>query len=409
MDIESASGLLLITLGAVLVLGPLVKRASHQLGVPFSVGYILLGLAAGALLRPSGVLNTPVFTESFSILAQLGVVALLFRVGLRSHTRALIDKLPSAALIWIINVLGTFATGFLLARYGLHWSLETSLVIGTAFTATSIAVSLAAWDELGLANSDTGQTLLDVAELDDLSAAVLLAILLGALPAMLNGDGGLLWNVGSSAVAALGKLSIFILGCYLFAHYLEHTFTHFNRQLSDSPASLTISILGAGLVIAAAADYLGFSIAVGALFAGLAFSRDPDAVHEDGNFTYFYEFLTPFFFIHIGMQTDVRVLLEAVDVGLVLFLAATVSKLAFTALPALRSLTMRDSLNLGVSMIPRAEIALVVMYECRAVDAEIIPPEVFAAVVVVSVLTSIAAPVALRRLLSDQVDARHGP
>lgn len=408
-DIDSASGLLLITLGAVLALGPLIKRISHQLGVPFSVGYILLGLVVGALLRPTGVLTTPMFVESFAVLAQLGVVALLFRVGLRSHTRALIAKLPSAALIWLVNVLGTFAAGYLLARFGLHWSLETSLVIGTAFTATSIAVSLAAWDELGLANSDTGQTLLDVAELDDLSAAVLLAILLGVLPAMLNGDGGLLRHVGMSAVAALGKLSIFILGCYLFAHYLEARFTHFNRQLSDSPASLTISILGAGLAIAAVADSLGFSIAVGALFAGLAFSRDPDAVHEDGNFTYFYEFLTPFFFIHIGMQTDARVLLEAFDVGLVLFLAASISKLVFTTLPALRSLTMRDSLNLGVSMIPRAEIALVVIYECRAVNAEIIPPEVFAAVVMVSLLTSITAPVALRRLLSPQVEARHRP
>ncbi|HMB73874.1 MAG TPA: cation:proton antiporter [Gammaproteobacteria bacterium] len=397
MDFESISGILLCALGAVLILGQLMKRVCSRTGLPASVGFIVLGLVLRSALGPLG--STPFVNDVFSALAQLGVVALLFRVGLRSHTSTLLKRLPDASVIWIVNVLGSFAAGFVAARYGFDWSRETSLVIGVAFSATSIAVSVAIWDELGLAGSEAGATLLDVAELDDLSAAVFLAVLLGILPVLLNGDSGLWLRVGTSSAIVLTKLALFVAGCYLFAHFVEARFTEFNRRLSDTPASLTISILGVGLVIAAVADFLGFSIAIGALFAGLAFSRDPQAVRTDGSFSYFYEFLTPFFFIYIGMQTDLAALAGSMDVGMLLFVVAAVSKLVFTYAPALLSMGTRDAMHLGVSMIPRAEIALVVVYECRAVDPGIVPPEVFAAMVLVSLGTSIVAPITLRRLL----------
>jgi Kef-type K+ transport system membrane component KefB len=400
MDLDSGSGLLLIALGAILALGPLTKGICRRLGTPVSVGYIVLGLILGSVIGPADAASIPIFSGTFSALAQLGVVALLFRVGLRSHTSELLRKLPDASVIWIGNVLGTFAVGFAVSRFGLHWSLETSLVLGTAFSATSIAISLAVWDELGLANSDTGAMLLDVAELDDLSAVVLLAVLLGTLPGMLNGDDSLWIRVGSSSIFVLLKLAIFIAGCYLFAHYLEARFTDFNRRMSDTRVSLTISILGAGLVIAAIADYMGFSSAIGALFAGLAFSRDPEAVRTDGNFTYFYEFLTPFFFIHIGMQVELGMLVDSIDVGLLLLVMAVVSKLVFTIAPALLSMNRRNAVNLGISMVPRAEIALVVIYECQVIDNRIVPPEMFAGIVLVSLATSIVSPIALRRILS---------
>ena len=392
--------MLLITLGAVLILSPLTKGACHRLGLPASVGYIALGLAIGALVKSSGI-SSPVFAGTFEALAQLGVVALLFRVGLRSHTSALLDKIPDASVIWISNVLGSLAIGYVVARYGFQWSVETSLVVATAFSATSIAVSVSVWDEAGKLGSDEGQMVVDVAELDDLSAAVLLAVLLGTLPALLNGEDGIWLRVGTSSLEILFKLALFILGCYLFAHFVEARFTRINRWLSDTPTSLTISILGAGLVIAAFADYLGFSIAIGALFAGLAFSRDPQAVRTDGRFSYFYDFLTPFFFIHIGMQTDLMALINAFDVGLVLFVAAALAKFVFTAAPALLTMNRKDALTLGVSMIPRAEIALVVMYECRALDDRVVSSEVFAGMVLVSLATCIVSPTLLRRMLGS--------
>jgi Kef-type K+ transport system membrane component KefB len=391
--------LLLITLGVVLILSPLTKSACYRAGLPASVGYIVLGLAIGSLVRPWAAALE--FDGAFKVLAQLGVVALLFRVGLRSHISALIDKLPNASLIWIGNVLGSLAVGYAIARFGLNWSVETSLVIATAFSATSVAVSVSVWDELGKIDTDQGQILVDVAELDDLSAAVLLAVLVGTIPTLLNGNDGFWLEVTVASLGSLAKLALFIAGCYLFAHYFESRFTQFNRRASVSESALTIAILGAGLTIAAIADYLGFSLAIGALFAGLAFSRDPEAVHTDARFAYFYDFLTPFFFIYIGMQTDLGTLIRSIDIGLVLFVAAVFAKLVSTVAPALLTMNRNDAITLGVSMIPRAEIALVIMYECRAIDERIVPTEVFAAMVLVSLATCIVSPILLRRLLAN--------
>ena len=123
-------------------------------------------------------------------------------------------------------------------------------------------------------------------------------------------------------------------------------------------------------------------------------------MHTDGRFAYFYDFLTPFFFIYIGMQTDLAALVSTLHIGLVLFIAATFAKLISTAAPALLSMDRSDALALGVSMIPRAEIALVVMYACRAIDERIVPPEVFAGMVMVSLATCIVSPILLRRMLT---------
>ena len=391
--------MLMFVLGAIFVLNPVLGHFCRRMGVPVSVGYIVLGLLLGALLRRFELQSTDV-DSVFAALGSLGVVALLFRVGLRSHTSALLEKLPAASLIWVSNVVGSLLVGFVVAHFVLSWSVETSLIIAVAFSATSVAVSVAVWDETGKLTSSEGQMLVDVAELDDLSAAVLLAVLIGVLPAMLAGHDDLWLQVGSASLVILGKLAVFMSGCYLFAFFLEKRFTSFNARLSESESIMTISILGAGLAIAALADALGFSLAIGALFAGLAFSRDPDAVRTDGRFSYIYDLLTPFFFIHIGMQTDVGALLSTLDIGLVLFIAAAGVKLVSTALPALLSMNRSHALMLGLSMVPRAEIALVVMYTCSAIDPALVPDDVFASMVLVSLATCIVAPVMLRKMLS---------
>jgi len=161
-------------------------------------------------------------------------------------------------------------------------------------------------------------------------------------------------------------------------------------------------VLGAGLTIAAAAGYLGFSLAIGALFAGLAFSRDPQAVHTDAKFSYFYEFLTPFFFIHIGMQVDPGAVVPSLGLAAILFIPAALGKFFGVAAPALRIVKKLDAVLLGLSMIPRTEIAMVVVYQCREFSDNIVPENVFAAMVLVVVMTSIMAPLILRSLLAKQ-------
>ena len=390
---------ILITLGVLLVMSPFVKSLMERIGVPALVGYIMLGFLVSALNHQWSFI-TPAFDNTFSVLAQLGVVALLFRVGLKSHTHALLAKLPTASFIWIGDVLTNLTFGFFVSRYVLALPLETSLAIATAFSATSVAVSVAVWDEMKKLKTSKGQLLLDVAELDDLSGVLLLAVLLAIIPDMQSGEGELLALVSATAFSVTFKLALFIIGCYLFSHYLEAGFTRFSREMEGSTTELTITILGAGLAIAVVAGYLGFSLAIGALFAGLAFSRDPVAVHTDAKFRVFYEFLTPFFFIHIGMHIDPVTLFSSIDLALILFIAATLGKLVGVASPALLTLRKADAILLGISMIPRAEIALVVLYQCRQLGGNIITSEVFSGMVTASVMTSIISPPILRSVMT---------
>lgn len=389
---------LLITLGALLIASPLIKTICDRSRIPPLVGYIALGFLL-RLVDAEWSFVTPAFENTVSLLAQLGVFALLFRVGLKSHTDALLAKLPDAALIWVGDVLTNVVVGFLVSRYLLSLPLGTSLVIATAFSATSVAVSVAAWDDLHRLNTSRGQLLLDVAELDDLSGVLLLAIIVVVIPILGGGDGRLWQQVAWTTSTVVVKLALFTGGCYLFAHYVEARFTHLARRLGSSLTALTIAVLGAGLMVAAIAGYLGFSLAIGALFAGLAFSRDPDAVRTEGRFSNFYEFLTPFFFIQIGMQVHPGAVVGSLGLGAVLFVFAVLGKFVGVAGTAWLSMRGRDAAVLGVSMIPRAEIALVVVYQCSLLEHSIVSREVFSAMVLVSVVTSVASPMLLRRML----------
>jgi len=400
-----SDSILLITLGVLLILSPLVRSLAGRAGLPATVGYIVLGLAVSVIDNQWSFIDST-FEYVFSVLAELGVVALLFRVGLRCHIKGLLAKLPDASLIWCGDVAANLVVGFAVAYYVLDLQLATALVLATAFSATSVAVSVSVWEELDLLNSGRGTLLIDVAELDDLSGVLLLAVLLAIVPVLLSGGSGLLGAASATALFTLLKFSVFVGLCYAFSRYLEENFTQFTRRIGGDGTAFVITILGTGLAISAAAGLLGFSLAIGALFAGLAFSRDPQVVRNEGKFTFFYDFFAPLFFIYIGMRVEPAAFLVAADVGLLLFAAAAAGKLVGVAVPALAMLNRTDALVLGVSMIPRAEIALLVVYQCSLLGEDVVSQEIFAGVVIASILTTIVAPPLTRRLLQGQARAK---
>jgi Kef-type K+ transport system membrane component KefB len=400
-----SDSILLITLGILLILSPLVRTLSERIGLPSTVGYIFLGLSVSAINDQWNFIDGT-FEYVFSVLAELGVVALLFRVGLRCRIKALLAKLPDATLIWCGDVAMNLIAGFTLAYYVLGLQLVTALVIATAFSATSVAVSISVWEELNLLRSNRGTLLIDVAELDDLSGVLLLTVLLAIIPVLLSGESGLLGLASATALVTLVKFLVFVGFCYAFSRYLEEDFTRFNRRIGGNGMGFVIAILGASLAIAAAAGLLGFSLAIGALFAGLAFSRDPQVVRSEGKFAFFYDFFAPLFFIYIGMQVEPNAFLVAADIGLLLFAVAAAAKLVGVGVPSLLMLKRTDALALGISMVPRSEIALLVVYQCSLLGEDVVSQEIFAGVVIASILTSIVAPPVARKLLRSHANSK---
>ncbi len=159
-------------------------------------------------------------------------------------------------------------------------------------------------------------------------------------------------------------------------------------------------VAGFGFAIAAVAGLLGLSLAMGAFFAGLVFSRDPKAVKLDSSFGTLYDFFVPFFFVAIGFKVTPKSLTGALGLAGVLFAVAVLGKLIGNgALSLIIFIRKESSTLLAISMVPRAEIAMVIMERGKELGDGAVSDQVFSAMVLVSLATCFLSPVFLRWLL----------
>lgn len=390
--------LAVLVIGLIAVATAPVRIGLDRLGVPDIVGYLALGL--GLSLADAGFpFLSGEIRHGLETLAAVGVVILLFRVGLESHPQKLIAQLPRASLALVGNVLASLALGYAAARFLIGTGLLPALFVAVAFSATSVGVSLAVWRSEGAIDSDEGALLLDLAELDDLAAVLMLALLLALAPAIQGlSDGSTVPGVLGLTGWLLLKLAGFAALCLAFAHYVEARFTAWLDRF-DSLAGSIVPVAGSAFVIAALAEVLGFSLAIGALFAGLAFSRDPKRVRLDRAFESLYRFFVPFFFVGIGLEVAVGALGTSLMLGALLLVVAILAKVVGTALPLVAATGGGGALLIGASMVPRAEIAMIVMERGRALGEWAVSPELYGAMVVVSLGTCLITPPMVRHLI----------
>jgi Kef-type K+ transport system membrane component KefB len=389
--------LVILLVGCIIVLAILVRSCFTRAGLPPLVGFMVLGFVL-SLADFHHTFLSPWAREIFKLLAELGIITLLFRVGLESNIFKLLRQLRRASYIWISGVCLSAALGFGIAYYVVDLALIPSMFIAIALTATSLGVSAGIWQEAGAINSPTGELLIDVAELDDISAIFFMALLFAIAPVLETGGGVVLPLLGRTTVLLVVKLVVFGAGCYLLAHFLEQHLTKFFQKIGSPPAPMLV-VVGIGFVIAALADLMGFSVALGAFFAGLVFSRDPDSVNIDASFGSLFELFSPFFFIGIGLNLNPNLLFGALGLGLLLLVAAIPGKVVGHGAPTWFALGGSGAVLLGVSMVPRAEIALIIMEQGVELGPWALPPEAYAAMVMVSAITCLFPPLIVRSLL----------
>jgi Kef-type K+ transport system membrane component KefB len=158
-------------------------------------------------------------------------------------------------------------------------------------------------------------------------------------------------------------------------------------------------LVGIGFIIASLADLGGFSLAIGAFFAGLVFSRDDEVVKRESSFMPLYELFSPFFFIGIGLQVDPVALGSGLKMGIVLAALAFVSKILGNGLPVWFLRGIPSAALIGISMVPRAEITMVIMQHGLNQGSWAMPPRVFNAMVMVTILTCTISPILVQTLL----------
>ncbi|MEM7054514.1 MAG: cation:proton antiporter, partial [Pseudomonadota bacterium] len=243
-----------------------------------------------------------------------------------------------------------------------------------------------------------GSLLLDVAELDDLSTIILMALLVALAPMIIAGDSLMQASVSMILLQIFLTLLAFLVLAAIFSRWLEPRLTAFfeRREIDHEPVILVIAC---GFVIAALAEAAGLSLAIGAFLAGLAFSRDNLISRERPIIQGMYDFFTPFFFVGLGLMVSPGAFAYALVPGLLLLIAAVAGKLLGAGLPAVLKLGTGGGLLMAVSMVPRSEIAMVVMQHGVSVG---VSEQAFAAMLIAAtgtvLLTSIVLPWLLQKL-----------
>lgn len=396
----------ILFVGMIIVISIFIKYGFDLIGVPALIGYFALGIIVKYLdnqllfLKSEGI-------EIVEFLADLGIIALLLKIGLESKLSRLIKLLPKASIIWVGDVLVSGAAGFFTSYYLIGWDLIPSLFVGTACTVTSVGMSANVWDEMGVIKSDTGQTLLDVAEMDDISGILLMGILFSIAPLLQNETVEML---GTQILSTIGvfllKLTLVGLICILFARFIGERLIETLNKLHGGKSRILV-IVGIGLMAAAISGLLGFSFAIGAFLIGVLLSSNPSKVKLDASFEALYALFVPFFFINIGMNVELSALLTIENSLLLLIGAAFIGKFIGAGLGAWVSLGFSYSAIIGLSMIPRAEVFLIIMKRGLDLGEWAVTGEMFTYAVVISTLSVIMVPFVLKNILNKK-EVVHG-
>ncbi len=366
----------------VLVAAKLGDELFRRLGQPTIVGEILAGAAVGpavlGLVEPGEVLE---------VFAELGVVFLLFWVGLETRLSDLRDVGSTAVSVGLLGVALPFAGGVGLG-FALGEDAGTALFLGAALVATSVGITSAVLIELGVLERRASRTILGAAIVDDI-----LALLLVAVAAGVAAEGGV--DVGAIAVTATVALA--------FVGFIALGGTRLLRSrpaLLHAPRFSESPLLPAVLIclgLAAFASQIGLAAIIGAFLAGMivAETRDQHPIEEE--VAPLYAFFPPFFFAFIGLELSLAAFADAQTVALLAGVTALAVLTKFAgAYVGARGMGRRDAAFVGVGMVPRGEVGIIVAGIGNATGT--IDAELFAVIVAMSVLTTLLVPPVLRRL-----------
>lgn len=366
----------------VLLAAKLGDEVFKRIGQPAIVGEIL----GGVLIGPS-VLNWVEVSEVLRVFSELGVVFLLFWVGLETRLSEMKAVGRTALTVGSAGVVLPFLAGI---GFGLALgeSTETSVFLGAALAATSAGITSATFLDLGIARTRAARTVLGAAVVDDILALILLSVAVG---------------MAASGGVDAGKIALALAIAVAFVAFVALGGTRLlarRPQLLQAPRFADSPLLPAVIVclgLAAFAAQIGLAALIGAFLAGMIVAETKDQSSIEEEVRPLYAFFPPFFFAFIGVELDLGTLLDGH--ALALLAAVTIIAAAAKLIPAYlaaRGLGKEEAMIVGVGMIPRGEVGIVVA-SIGAAEG-VVDPELFGVVVGMSILTTLIAPFALRRL-----------
>ena len=348
---------------------------------------VLGELLAGVIIGP-GALGLVHESEALHALAELGVLILLFEVGLESDLGELLHSGVQSALVALVGVVAPFAAGF-----GIMWGLGhpplVAVFVGATLTATSVGITARVLADLGRLQDVAARVVLGAAVVDDILGLLILAVVTGVAQ-----TGG----VSLSAVALLSAKAVaFLVVAILVGIRLAPTLVKWVGWMRARGTLLVYSVVFA-VTLAVVADMMGLATIIGAFAAGLVLATTERREHIEERIKPVADLLVPIFFVTVGMKVQPAMLnpfAEDARLGIAILLTAAAIASKLVAGLAVYQRGVRRW-PIGVGMVPRGEVGLI--FAGAGLAAGVIGDDLYAALIVVVMLTTFVAPPWLKAL-----------
>jgi Kef-type K+ transport system membrane component KefB len=391
-----------LALAIILPAAKLGGDLASRLRQPAVLGELVVGVVLGnlALVGFSGFEYFK-SDSSIDLLARLGVILLLFEVGLESTVGQMLRVGAVSLLVATLGVVAPLALGWAVGA----WLLPSSawyvhLFLGATLSATSVGITARVLQDLGRSQTKEARIILGAAVIDDVLGLIVLAVV-GGIIAALNQGGSLSWT---EIAAIIGKATAFLAGSLALGTYLSPKLFFLASRLQSRQVLLATG-LAFCFLLSWLSSALGLAAIVGAFAAGL--------ILEDVHYRDFVGrgekplgelispiagFLTPVFFVVMGMRTDLQSFLESGVLALAgaLTAAAVLGKQACSAGVFGKSV---DRLSVGIGMIPRGEVGLIfanIGLQLSVSGVPILTRANYSAIVVMVIVTTLLTPPALK-------------
>ena len=414
---------LALQIGVILFAARIFGKIANKLRIPAVLGELVAGIVIGPYVLGGIGIGIHGFENglfpimegaSISVslplyaIATIGSIILLFMSGLETDLNQFFRYSIAGTLVGFGGAIVSFLFGDWLGM----WMLKTGfmdprcLFLGILCTATSVGITARILSEKKSIDSPEGTTILAAAVIDDVLGIIALAIVMGIVGVSGSQGGSVDW--GKIGIIALKSFGIW-LGITAVGLALAHRIA---QVLKWFPPSKTFSILafGLALIVAGLFEQAGLAMIVGAYVMGLSLSKTDIAFSIERNLTGIYNFLVPIFFVVMGMLVDVRVFQEptVLKFGLIYAILAIIAKIIGCAFPAFfMNFNFLGSVRIGMGMIPRGEVALIIagigsttMMTLNGQEVPIINAQLFGIAIIMTLITTIAAPPLLSMILS---------
>jgi Kef-type K+ transport system membrane component KefB len=373
----------LLLLAVILVSAKVLGELAERIGQPAIVGELL----AGVILGPSLLGYVDPTLPALHLTAEIGVVLLLFGIGLETDLKRLLSVGVAATAVAVVGVVLPFVAGYFVSR-ALGLALLPAIVAGAALTATSVGITARVFSDLGRLKTIEGQIVLGAAVIDDVIGLVILAI----VSDLVAGTAPTIMRVVRTTAVAFGFLAAAVIAGRFAVPPIFALVARSGKEHTLASMALALAFF-----LAVLASNVGSALIVGAFAAGLVLAPTEHVHVVERGIVRLANVFVPIFFVAVGAAVDVRTFGSGavVSVGLALTAVAIIGKFAAGYVPIW--VRARKTV-IGVGMIPRGEVGLI--FAQTGLTAGVIDAGEYSALMLMVLVTTFISPPLLRRLLT---------